>query len=166
MKQCKTITNLFGVLIVLLFILFGVGFYTFYKAKGTSYFSDDSKSCNNCHIMNDVYNDYLNAPHSKKVAGKPRASCVDCHLPHNFIDKWIAKGKSGLSHAYSFTFKLDELPTNLSANSNSKIMVQNNCIECHGEIASNVINSTTTPHNDRSLSCVSCHTGVGHKRGF
>ncbi|MCX2682501.1 cytochrome c nitrite reductase small subunit [Campylobacter sp. MIT 21-1685] len=165
MKEKKNF-DFFSIFLILLFVFFATGFYTFYNAKGTSYLSNASESCNNCHIMNQVYNDYLAAPHSKKVAGEPRATCSDCHLPHSFIDKWVAKTESGLGHAYAFTFKLDELPTNLSANEKSKQMVQENCIRCHSEFAAVAINASTNPHNDKSLSCVSCHSSVGHKRGF
>ncbi|MBS4235406.1 cytochrome c nitrite reductase small subunit [Campylobacter vulpis] len=166
MGQKRAFTNLFGIFLLLIFALFAVGFYTFYNAKGISYFSNSSESCNNCHIMNEVYNDYLAGSHSKKVKGESRASCADCHLPHQGMEKWIAKAESGLAHAYAFTFKLDELPTNLSATQKSKEMVQNNCIRCHGDYAAVAVNSTTNPHADSSLSCVSCHSDVGHKRGF
>lgn len=166
MEKDKKVSVFFTFFIILLFILFALGFYTFYNAKGISYFSDSSEACNNCHIMNDVYADYLKSSHSKKIAGQPRASCGDCHLPHGFVDKWIAKAQSGVGHAYAFTFKLDELPTNLSANEKSKDIVQTNCISCHYEMVSNVINPTTNPHGDNSLKCVSCHQGVGHSRGF
>ena len=165
-KVLKNFSNLFGIFLVLLFAFFALGLYTFYNAKGTSYLSSASESCNNCHIMNEVYNDYLAGPHSKKVAGEPRATCIDCHLPHSFVDKWIAKARSGLSHAYAFTFKLDELPTNLSANERSKATVQENCIACHGEFAATAVNATANKHAGQSLKCVTCHEGVGHKRGF
>ncbi len=166
MKQKKAFPSLFSIFLLLFAILLVFGFYTFYNAKGASYLSNASKSCNNCHIMNEVYNDYLAAPHSKKIKGEPRATCIDCHLPHNFVDKWIAKAQSGLGHAYAFTFKLNELPTNLDANEKSKKMVQGNCIRCHLDYASVAINATTNPHKDNSLNCVSCHSSVGHKRGF
>ncbi|WP_238386818.1 MULTISPECIES: cytochrome c nitrite reductase small subunit [unclassified Campylobacter] len=159
-------SSIFSIFLVLLFVLFALGFYTFYNAKGISYFSNASEACNNCHIMNDVYADYLKAPHSKKIAGEPRASCNDCHLPHSFVDKWIAKAESGVGHAYAFTFKLNDLPTNLSANEKSKAMVQDNCVRCHADYVGVVINATTNPHKDNTLKCVSCHAGVGHKRGF
>ncbi|EAJ9779497.1 cytochrome c nitrite reductase small subunit, partial [Campylobacter coli] len=45
----KKSLNLFGIFLVLLFVFFAVGFYTFYNAKGTSYLSNASESCNNCH---------------------------------------------------------------------------------------------------------------------
>lgn len=116
--------------------------------------------------MNEVFNDYLSGPHSNKIAGVPRATCNDCHLPHSFVSKWIAKAQSGVGHAYAFTFKLDALPTNLSANQASKQMVQDNCVRCHIEYAQNAVNPTTVPGHDNALSCVSCHASVGHKRGF
>ncbi len=115
-------------------------------------------------ILNDTLN--MAGPHSQKVKGEPRATCVDCHLPHNFVAKWIAKAQSGLGHAYAFTFKLDELPTNLSATEKSRKMVQENCIRCHADFAQTAINATTNPHADKSLNCASCHKDVGHKHGI
>lgn len=149
--------------LILLCILAITGIYTFINAKGVSYLSDDSAACNNCHIMNDVYHDYSNSVHARKINGKPRATCSDCHLPHSFVSKWIAKAESGVSHAYSFTFKLNDLPTHLSANKKSKEMVQNNCVRCHIESVGVVVNPTTTKgHLDGELQCVSCHKNVGH----
>lgn len=162
----KAKSNIFGIFLVLLFVFFAVAFYTFYNAKGFSYFSDDSAACNNCHIMNEVYGDYIKGSHSKKVAGVAKATCNDCHLPHSFVSKWIAKAQSGVGHAYAFTFKLNELPSNLSANDRSKHWVQDNCVRCHADMAANAVNPTTNPHQDSALSCVSCHPGVGHRRGF
>ncbi|KAA6226442.1 MULTISPECIES: cytochrome c nitrite reductase small subunit [unclassified Campylobacter] len=166
MEEKSSSSGLFGIFLILLFVFFAMGFYTFYKAKGTSYFGSASESCNNCHVMNQVYNDYLSGPHSKKVAGEPRASCMDCHLPHDFVNKWIAKAESGLRHAYAFTFELENLPTHLSANEKSKHTVQDNCIRCHADYAANAINATANSHANNSLSCVSCHASVGHVRGF
>lgn len=164
MEQGKN--RLFSIFLVLLFVFFALGFYTFYNAKGMSYFSNASEACNNCHIMNEVYNDYVKAPHSKKVNNQALATCNDCHLPHNTISKWIAKAQSGVGHAYAFSFKLNDLPTNLSASKSTKKWVQDNCVRCHSEVATNTINATTNPHQNNALDCVSCHTGVGHKRGF
>ncbi|PAF49733.1 cytochrome c nitrite reductase small subunit [Helicobacter sp. 13S00401-1] len=137
------------------------GSYTFYNAKGFSYLSSDSKACNNCHVMNDVYSDWLKSPHAK------HAKCIDCHLPHDFVGKWMAKAKSGVGHAYEFTFN-DNLPPNLSASENTKKVVQANCIACHMPYASNAVNPTLKnhPNNGDALNCVSCHAGMGHKRGF
>ncbi len=162
-KPLSFIASLLGILFIVLCVMGG---YTFYNAKGMSYFSNESEACNNCHVMNDVYNDWAKGSHAQKISGKPRATCNDCHLPHNFVEKWLAKAQSGVGHAYAFTFKLDVLPTNLGASAKSKDIVQDNCVRCHSEMVSNVVNPTTNPHGEQALSCVSCHTSVGHKRGF
>ncbi|TQR60877.1 cytochrome c nitrite reductase small subunit [Campylobacter troglodytis] len=164
MKELKN--SLFTVFIVLLFVFFALAFYTFYNAKGISYLSDSSSACNNCHIMNEVYNDYIKSPHSKQINSQPIATCNDCHVPHNFINKWLAKAQSGLGHGYAFSFKLNELPVNLSANEKTKRWVQDNCVRCHSEVAAHTVSASLNPHKDQALKCVSCHTGVGHKRGF
>ena len=162
-KSSSLISSAFIILLVIIGIL---ACYTFYHAKGVSYFSNEPEACNNCHIMNEVFNDYLSAPHSQRIAGQPRATCNDCHLPHGFVSKWIAKAQSGVGHAYAFTFQPGSLPTNLSANESSKQIVQDNCVRCHIEYAQNAVNPTTIPGHNNALSCVSCHESVGHKRGF
>lgn len=151
---------------IVLLVLVG---YTFHNANGLSYLSDDSAACNNCHVMNDVYANWRKGTHGTVVSNKPRATCNDCHLPSEFVSKWIAKAQSGVSHAYAFTFKLDELPQHFDATATSKAAVQANCIRCHSQVASVVVNPTTKPddaHSNSALQCASCHAGVGHTRGF
>lgn len=157
MKQKNLL--LICVIIAIGFVL-GAGAFTFYQAKGFSYFSNDSKACNNCHIMNEVYRDWGNSSH------KAYATCNDCHIPSEFISKWATKAKSGFSHAYAFTFK--DLPSVLSATESSKVDIQNNCIRCHAQYAANAINPVKSHNNDltKSLKCISCHQNVGHRRGF
>lgn len=158
------LSKVFAFLVVVIIVSGG---YTFYNAKGFSYLSNNPEACNNCHIMNDVYANYMSDPHSLKSNGKQRATCSDCHLPHGFVSKWIAKAQSGIGHGYAFTFKLDDLPINLSANEKSKKIVQQNCINCHSDYAGNVVNPTLHEvSSSNSLQCVSCHENVGHRRGF
>lgn len=162
-KSWSFLSKVFAFLVVVIIVSGG---YTFYNAKGFSYLSNNPEACNNCHIMNEVYANYMSDPHSLKSNGKHRATCSDCHLPHSFVSKWIAKAQSGVGHGYAFTFKLDELPVNLSANEKSKKIVQQNCINCHGDYAASVVNPTTIHGANNSLQCVSCHENVGHRRGF
>ncbi|WP_257874467.1 cytochrome c nitrite reductase small subunit [Helicobacter sp. 11S03491-1] len=141
-------------------MVIGGGIYTFYNAKGFSYLSSDSSACNNCHVMNSVYDDWNKSSH------KGVATCIDCHLPHEFIRKWIAKAQSGVGHAYAFSFKKD-LPMYFHATQKTQEVVQENCMRCHLPYVKNVVNPTLgDPHQDKALKCVSCHKGVGHLRGF
>ncbi|WP_257874289.1 cytochrome c nitrite reductase small subunit [Helicobacter sp. 13S00482-2] len=146
--------------VFILVVVAGGAVFTFYNAEGFSYFSNNSQACNNCHVMNEVYADWNKSSH-KRVA-----TCGDCHLPHKFISKWIAKAQSGVGHAYAFTFVKD-LPTHFSATKKTEEIVQQNCINCHLPYVQNVVNPTLqNAHQDKSLKCVSCHKGVGHSRGF
>ncbi len=160
MNDKKPIPLLTLAVVVAIGFVFGVGAFTFWYANGFSYFSDDSKACNNCHVMNEVYKDWSTGSH------KNRASCNDCHIPEGFAAKWTMKAQSGFNHAYAFTLK--DLPTNFTPTSKTKVVVQENCIRCHDRLASNVVNPTTgIVHNyDKSLSCVSCHKNIGHLRNF
>ena len=81
----------------LLGLLIGTGAFTFKYAEGLSYFSTDPKACMNCHIMTPQYDSWQKSSHHA-VAG-----CVDCHLPHTFIAKYIAKAENGYHHSKAFT---------------------------------------------------------------
>ena len=71
----------------------GLGVYTFWYAEGASYFSSDPKSCVNCHIMRDQYDSWQKASHHA------HAKCIDCHLPHDFVGKYVAKAENGFFHS-------------------------------------------------------------------
>ncbi|STP12770.1 cytochrome c-type protein [Helicobacter mustelae] len=146
--------------IIIVGVIVGSGVFTFYNANGFSYLSNDSSACNNCHVMNEVYDDYNKSPH------KSVAQCVDCHLPHGFVKKWAAKAQSGVGHMMAFTFDKN-LPTHFEANEKTKQWVQENCVRCHEDYVKNVVDPTLrASHQDKSLRCVSCHKDVGHKRDY
>lgn len=70
----------------------GVGGTTFRYAEGLSYLSTDPAACANCHIMQPQYDSWQKASHHTV------ATCVDCHLPHDFIGKYYAKAENGYHH--------------------------------------------------------------------
>ena len=165
--QGKTNSYIFAWVLIIACVLLAMVGYTFHNARGMSYFSDDSSACNNCHVMNDVYASWRKSSHAMEINGKPRATCNDCHLPHEFVSKWMAKAQSGVSHAYAFTFKLDDLPQNFTATTMSKDAVQANCVRCHAQMVATVVNPTTdVNHAHTQLRCEKCHPSVGHTRGF
>lgn len=131
----------------------GSGLYTFWYAKGISYFSSDPAACANCHVMNHVYDGWSKGGHQHV------ASCNDCHLPNDFVGKWLTKADNGYHHAFAFTFK--ELPPVLEATPASKAIAQNNCIRCHGQMAGHAISATLSPQAE-TLSCLHCHKDAGH----
>jgi cytochrome c nitrite reductase small subunit len=74
-------------------IVLGLGVFTLRYAEGLSYFSTDPGACANCHIMQPQFDSWQKASHHGV------ATCVDCHLPSDFIAKYIAKAENGYYHS-------------------------------------------------------------------
>ena len=140
--------------IALLFgVAAGVGSFTFTYGEGLSYFSTDPRACANCHIMNDQYSSWTKAPHHTA------ATCVECHLPHDFVGKYIAKADNGYRHSKAFTLMDFHEPIRITER-NARIL-QANCVRCHGEFVHNLVGPARDPAAD-TMRCVHCHRGVGH----
>ena len=144
-------TRLLFILAVLIGAVAGIGAYTMAYAKGFSYLSNDPQVCVNCHIMQPQYEGWQKSSHHA-VAG-----CVDCHLPHDFIGKWIAKAENGFHHSVAFTSQDFAEPIQIKGK-NSRIL-QDNCIACHQQV---VHEAMTAPGRSDEVSCVHCHQSVGH----
>ena len=133
-------------------ILIGVGSFTFDYAEGLSYFSTDPKACANCHIMNPQYDSWARGPHHAA------AKCVDCHLPHEFLPKYVAKAENGYHHSKGFTLQDFHEPI-LIKPKNAGIL-QESCLRCHGDFVHEIVAGSTTAAN--AVECVNCHRSVGH----
>jgi len=144
-------TKLLLALAALLGILAGVGSYTFVYAKGLSYMSSAPEVCANCHIMQPQYDSWQKSSHHA-VAG-----CVDCHLPHDFVGKYVAKAINGYHHSAAFTLQNFAEPIVIKAE-NSRIL-QESCLNCHGEL---VHQALVAPARSEQVRCVHCHLTVGH----
>jgi cytochrome c nitrite reductase small subunit len=133
-------------------ILAGVGGFTFLYAEGLSYLSADPRACVNCHIMRPQYDSWQKASHHAVAA------CVDCHLPHGLIRKYIAKAENGYHHSKGFTLENFDEPIMIKAR-NSRIL-QENCIACHHEMVSGLTEGAV--RGAQTGQCVHCHRSVGH----
>jgi len=131
-------------------ILLGVGTVTFRYAEGMSYFSTNPAACANCHIMQPQYDSWQKASHH--IA----ATCVDCHLPADFVGKYIAKATNGWNHSKAFTLQDFHEPIVIKQK-NSNIL-HRNCLRCHADLvhAQGGADDGATPR------CVRCHASVGH----
>ena len=147
MLQKRTI-----VFAILLGILAGTGAFTFKYAEGFSYFSTDPKACANCHIMTPQYDSWQKSSHHT-VAG-----CVDCHLPHTFFAKYMAKAENGYHHSKGFTLQDFHEPIMIKEK-NSRIL-QHNCVSCHEDMVHEVFKRDITDPD--AVSCIHCHASVGH----
>lgn len=130
----------------------GIGAYTFRYAEGLSYLSTDPRACVNCHIMRSQYDAWQKSSHHGV------ATCVDCHLPHAFVAKYLAKMENGYRHSEKFTTgKFDEP---ITVKRRGREILQENCVACHEPLVHEIAAGPRGPRDD--LSCVHCHAGAGH----
>ena len=81
--------------------------------------------------MNDQYASWSRGPHHGD------ARCVDCHLPHEFIGKYLAKAENGYHHSKGFTLQDFHEPILIKPR-NAQIL-QDNCLRCHGDFVHDVL---------------------------
>jgi cytochrome c nitrite reductase small subunit len=143
-----------AVLAVLVGILAGLGAATAHKAKAFSYLSSDPAVCANCHIMQSQYTSWQKSSHHSV------AKCVDCHLPHDFIGKYVAKAENGWHHGKGFTMQDFHEPIIIKSK-NAKIL-QDNCERCHADLVHDQLATRDASKPGDALSCTHCHAGVGH----
>ena len=132
-------------------LLAGVGGYTFYYAKGHSYLTNDPNACANCHIMRGHLDSWAKSSHHDV------AVCNDCHAPHNLIGKYMTKASNGYHHSLAFTTGKFHEPIQIT-DKNRKITEQA-CRYCHSDAVSMI---DCAGKKDDTLSCLRCHSNVGH----
>ena len=130
-------------------ILIGLGVETFLYAEGLSYLSTDPRACVNCHIMQSQYDSWQKASHHTV------ATCVECHLPHDFLPKYIGKAEHGWNHSVAFTLQNFHEPIRMSPRSAKA--VQENCLRCHESL----VHAQDLPEWGAPR-CIRCHADVGH----
>jgi cytochrome c nitrite reductase small subunit len=142
-------------------LFIGIGFFILalgvgmYVTDFTAYLGSDPQTCNNCHVMDTQYAGWYSAGH------RDWATCSDCHTPHAFIPKYLYKAKSGMNDV--FVFSTGNIPTAIRTKSDTKEIVQENCIRCHAEAVSAMLDGAQA--FDRQ--CYDCHRSVAHgDRGF
>lgn len=141
-----------GLLAALAGVLLGVGTYTFWYAEGASYFSTDPRACMNCHIMREQFDSWQKASHHGV------ATCIDCHLPHDFLGKYVAKAENGFFHSKAFT--LQDFPEPIRIGPKNARILMRNCIDCHRDLVDHL--RQHGEFSDETDSCVRCHASVGH----
>ena len=132
-------------------VLCGLGAFTFGYGEGTAYLQNDPAACANCHVMQEHYDGWLKSSHHQV------ATCNDCHLPPDFLGKWITKADNGFFHSLAFT--TGDFPDPLRIKPRNRRVTQQACLKCHADY----VNALLPPHDGGdALLCVHCHRAVGH----
>lgn len=133
----------------------GLGAFTFGYAKGGSYLTNDPAACANCHVMAEHFAAWQRASH------RGVATCNDCHTPHNLVGKYVTKARNGFWHSFYFT--TGRYPDPLRITPRNHDVTEAACRFCHQEIVSAIDPApANAAHAGDRLSCVRCHTYVGH----
>lgn len=143
-----------GVVAGLFGILFGIALFTFGYAGGAAYFGSEPETCAQCHAMSEQYTAWSKGSH-KNVAG-----CNDCHAPHdNIVNKYLNKAENGFWHSFKFT--TGDYPQNIKIRDHNREITEHACLYCHENLVQDI--EGARPH-DQGISCLQCHSDVGHKR--
>ena len=126
-----------------------------YVSDFTAYLGSDPSTCNNCHVMDGVYENWMHGDH------RSWAVCGDCHTPHAFIPKYLIKAESGFRHVSAFT--LGHIPDAIRPRSSSIKIIQDNCIRCHAETVAEIMAGSMS----FDQYCFDCHRDTAHgERGI
>ncbi|NBI12826.1 cytochrome C [[Haemophilus] felis] len=161
-----------GTLISLAFlagILFWGGFNTALEYTNTEEF------CSSCH-MNDVVPEYRHSVHYMNRSGV-KATCADCHLPHEFIPKWTRKIKAAREVYAHVMGKVDTKEkfeaARLEMAEREWVRMKANdsqeCRNCHNFEAMDFTQQKTVADKMHNLAiqegktCIDCHKGIAHQ---
>lgn len=129
-----------------------------YVTDFTAYLGNNPATCNNCHVMDDVYEGWFHGSHRQWT------TCNDCHTPHSLIPKYLVKAQSGYHHVSAFL--LGNIPDAIRAKESSQKIVQDNCIRCHSETVDNLDWEMGYTKGEEPRQCSDCHSSTAHgKRG-
>ncbi|MBN2805691.1 MAG: cytochrome c nitrite reductase small subunit [Prolixibacteraceae bacterium] len=146
--------------IIIMGIFVGIGAFVVKISKAPSYLSDKPETCMNCHVMAPQYATWNHSSH------RERASCVDCHVPHNNVfNKYYFKAKDGTRHSYMFALRLE--PQVIFIHEAGREVVHNNCVRCHEHLLTSDLRMANLPdfashRTDRK--CWECHRETPHGR--
>ncbi|WED20741.1 pentaheme c-type cytochrome TorC [Vibrio sp. JC009] len=152
-------------------IIFWGGFNTALEATNTEEF------CISCHVMEDnVYKELQETIHWSNSSGV-RATCPDCHVPHNWTDK-MARKMQASKEVFAMVFggydepgKFEERRGELAQHEWDRFSANGSleCKNCHNydsmnwDTMSQAAVQQMKPAAEKDQSCVDCHKGIAHK---
>ncbi len=153
-------------------IIFWGGFNTAMEATNTTSF------CISCHEMRDtVYQEYRKSVHFSNASGV-RASCSDCHVPHDWVPKLVRKVQATGEVWGKITGKIDtpekfEAERWQMANRVWASMIATDsreCRNCHTydamdfEAQGRRAREKMREALEKGQTCIECHKGIAHKK--
>ena len=88
---------------------------------------------------------------------------MDCHLPHDFAAKYVAKAENGYHHSKGFT--LQDFHEPIMIKPRNAAILQGNCLACHGDMVHGLLRAITATRT-RSGACTATGRGHGEPAGL
>ncbi|PJK28548.1 NapC/NirT family cytochrome c [Minwuia thermotolerans] len=153
-------------------VIFWGGFNTALEATNTEEF------CVSCHEMeNNVFNELKSTVHFSNASGV-RATCPDCHVPHDWTDK-IARKMQASKEVWGHLFgtistreKFLEERLRLAKHEWHRLKENDSleCRNCHSEESMDLTRQSpraAEAHRERLITgaktCIDCHKGIAHE---
>lgn len=152
-----------------------VGFFTVLPVHYALEETSGDKFCVVCHEMDPMVIAYSTDVHGGNSKTGMKAKCVDCHLPHDNLVKYVyQKARNGVVEGYVHFFgEPDKIDWHERRKNRENFVFDNGCLTCHENL---VANKLTSPQAQKmhihyenllgskdELKCASCHIEVGHK---
>lgn len=128
--------------------------------------------CTSCHTMKPMAASYAQTKHAGNNDLGIRASCVDCHLPHdNAAGYLLAKAETGIRDVWAeFTGNPNEVDWKAKRKHRHEYVFDSGCVKCHAGIAkganpnhpSYFAGGENPFAGEDKFHCVNCHFYVGH----
>ncbi|BCX78728.1 cytochrome c-type protein [Campylobacter sp. 19-13652] len=143
---------------------------THYALEKTS----DDKFCAVCHEMAAMSASYAKDTHSGANKSGVSAKCVDCHLPHTSLARYVLqKAKNGIVEGYIHFFgDPDSIDWVKNLKNREHYVFDSGCLSCHTKVLENELLPTKAKQmhahykellgTQKEIKCASCHVGVGH----
>jgi cytochrome c-type protein NapC len=171
--------NLFKNKTVLILSLIFLGFFAFIVLPFISWIitdegitaTSDATFCVNCHSMEPFEKAHTADIHGGKNAHGVRATCAQCHLPHDSsLNYMMTKARTGIHDLWVENFGNPEnINWEAKRSHREDYVYDSGCVTCHTNLqeATMASNKAFVAHRDYFLGdiddmCVTCHENVGH----
>jgi len=131
----------------------------------------DAKFCTVCHTMQPMADSYHADVHGGKNSFGVKASCVDCHLPHDSLSSYLfEKAKTGLHDFRVQTFSdVSKIDWQAKRKKAKNFVYDSGCLRCHTNLKDATMSNPKgfIAHKEyfekrTDKKCVECHENVGH----
>ncbi|MDU8923386.1 NapC/NirT family cytochrome c [Pasteurellaceae bacterium LIM206] len=138
-------------------------------------YTSTEEFCSQCH-MNDVVPEYRQTIHYANHSGV-RAACGDCHLPHEFVPKWMRKIKA-VGEVYGYFAgtidtreKFESKRLEMAEHEWERMKANNSqeCRNCHAFKAMDFSQQRPVAARmhqkaiEEGKTCIDCHKGIAHQ---